>query len=476
MNGKSATILIVDDEPTNITIMAQALKDDYDLIVATSGEQALARASSGNRPNLILLDIIMPGMDGFEVCRRLKADAKTKDIPVIFTTAMSDRENEQRGLELGAVDYIMKPVNPAILQSRVQSFLEIRGEPLRRANILVVDDVPANLEIAASTLESEAYNILLAASGAEALAKTSQLLVDLVLLDVMMPEVDGFEVCRRLKADPRTRDVPVIMLTAKADPESIIKGFKAGAQDYVAKPFNDEELHARVRTHLELRFKSEQIKKEKEKSERLLLNILPRKVVQDLRELGRTEVQDFKDVTVLFADIVDFTRKSSGLPPRLIINELNEIFTAFDEIVATNGGERIKTIGDAYLAVCGMPVPNPCHAEIMLRTAIELRDHLKRRNATPRRVATEGWTMRFGLHSGEAVGGVVGIKKYIYDIFGDAINTASRMESCGEPMRINVSESTWNLTRQAFCFEERPPAEVKGKGLMRMFYAERFSG
>ncbi len=465
-------ILLVDDEPTNLSIMAQALKDNYDLLIATSGPDALQRAAAEPQPEIILLDVVMPQMDGFEVCQRLKADERTQGIPVIFTTAMCDAVHERRGLEAGAADYIMKPINPTILQERVKRLLECQEDFVRKANLLIVDDVAVNLEIVGSILKDPNWNLHLATSGEQALEKTRQMLFDLVLLDVMMPGLDGLEVCRRLKADPATRDIPVIMLTGKTDPESVVQGFDAGAQDYVAKPFNDRELLARVRIQLDLRQKNEQIKREKEKSERLLLNILPRKVAQELRESGRTEVEEYEEVTVMFADIVGFTTQAAGLPPRLVINELNEIFTAFDEIVTANHCERIKTIGDAYLAVCGMPDPNPRHAETMLRTALELRDYLARRNSSGDLAVPGGWRMRFGLHTGEAVGGVVGIKKYIYDIFGDAINTAARVESYSQPMEINVSAATRGRTPNHFRFQEREPIEVKGKGRLPMFYFE----
>jgi DNA-binding response OmpR family regulator len=466
------TVLIVDDEPTNLSIMAQTLKDSYNLLIATNGADALQRATADPQPEVILLDVIMPNMNGFEVCRKLKADERTQSIPVIFTTAMCDSVHERRGLEAGAVDYIMKPFNPTILRERIKRLFESQEDFVRKPNLLIVDDVPLNLEIVANILKGQDWNLYLATSGEQALEKTRQMLFDLVLLDVMMPGLDGLEVCRRLKSSPSTRDIPVIMLTAKTDPESVIQGFDAGAQDYVAKPFNDRELLARVRIHLDLRQKSEQIKREKEKSERLLLNVLPRKVAQDLRESGRTEVEEYEDVTVMFADIVGFTRQVAGLPPRLVINELNEIFTAFDEIATANDCERIKTIGDAYLAVCGMPEPNPRHAEAMLRTALELRDYLKRRNSSREPVVAGGWQMRFGLHTGEAVGGVVGIKKYIYDIFGDAINTAARVESHCRPMEINVSAATRGRAPTNFRFQEREPIEVKSKGLLPMFYFE----
>ncbi len=207
---------------------------------------------------------------------------------------------------------------------------------------------------------------------------------------------------------------------------------------------------------------------EKEKSEALLRNILPANIAEQLKETGTTVPELFENVTVFFSDLVGFTNTSSRLDPNTLIAELNDLFTHFDNIAEAHHCERIKTIGDAYLAVCGMPEPDPDHARNMVRAAVEMVRWLEARNAE----APQQWRMRVGIHTGPVVGAVVGIKKYIYDVFGDTINTASRMESNSEPMRINLSESTQRLVCGEFNFTERPAVEVKGKGPMRMYFVE----
>jgi adenylate cyclase len=210
------------------------------------------------------------------------------------------------------------------------------------------------------------------------------------------------------------------------------------------------------------------IKQEKEKSDRLLLNVLPAKVADDLKQKGKTTPQSFEDVTVFFSDFLGFTRRSSDLEPKTLIEELNDVFTEFDSIVSRNECERIKTIGDAYLAVCGLPEPDEKHAENIVRSALEIVEYLRRRNAHS---AIE-WQTRIGIHSGSVVGGVVGVKKYIYDIFGDTVNTASRMESNSESMRVNISQATHSLVKDRFECVEREEIEVKGKGRMKMYFVE----
>lgn len=210
------------------------------------------------------------------------------------------------------------------------------------------------------------------------------------------------------------------------------------------------------------------IAKEKKKSEKLLLNILPVRVAQDLKATGKTEPEVFESVTVYFSDIVGFTSTSSNLEPKFLINELSDIFTRFDSIMTKYNCERIKTIGDAYMAVGNLTIPNENHAESLLLAADEILTFLHERN-TNNEIQ---WRIRIGLHSGKLVGGVVGTSKYIYDVFGDTVNTASRMESNSEPMRINVSDKTYDILKDKFNFLPREPIEVKGKGLFYMYFYE----
>ncbi len=207
---------------------------------------------------------------------------------------------------------------------------------------------------------------------------------------------------------------------------------------------------------------------EKAKSEELLLNTLPIKVVNDLKKNGKSEPESFDDVTVYFSDVVGFTNMSSQLEPKELINELNDIFTAFDDIMTKYKCERIKTIGDAYMAVCGMPEPNAKHAQNMVEASLEICDYLHKRNE----VSKVSWKIRIGLNSGKVVGGIVGVRKYIYDVFGDTINTASRMESNSEPMRINIANATYELVKDQYHITKREDREIKGKGKMQMFFID----
>lgn len=220
--------------------------------------------------------------------------------------------------------------------------------------------------------------------------------------------------------------------------------------------------------NLQLLELKEQVEQEKERSDRLLLNVLPERVANDLKEKGSSIPECFDNVTVFFSDIVNFTKLTSTIDPADVICELSDIFTGFDRIFKRNHCERIKTIGDAYLSVSGMPEPDDKHACNVLKAAFECMEFLEKRNQNHRMQ----WQMRMGVHSGRVVGGIVGIEKYIYDVFGDTINTAARMEHYSEPNKINVSSETYTLAREHFIFKERGSVEVKGKGLITMYFLE----
>ncbi len=359
-------------------------------------------------------------------------------------------------------------------------------------SILIVDDTPANLRILSQVFEARGYRVRIANSGKRALDSIASNPPDLILLDIMMPELSGYEVCKTLKSQDQTSHIPIIFISALDAAEDKVNAFAVGGVDYVTKPFHFEEVLARVQTHLSIRALQKRLEEknheleqeiterkrveeklreyainlqvEQEKTDRLLLNILPVSVANDLKKTGSTLPQVYPEVTVLFSDVVSFTKLSSDMEPAYLIGLLNEMFTAFDHIMTIHHCERIKTSGDGYVAVCGMPQANPNHAENIVRAAQETLRFLLGANFP--------WQVRIGIHSGSVVGGVVGVQKYIYDIFGDTVNTAARMESYSEPMRINISEATCQRIEGHVKVSEREITQVRGKGNLRMFFVE----
>lgn len=333
--------------------------------------------------------------------------------------------------------------------------------------ILIVEDSTVNQELLRRILTKTHYAVLIAGSGEEAFEQIEYVLPDLIVLDIMLPGQDGYAICRQFKKDTRIRDVPVIFISSLDTTEDKVGAFDAGGVDYITKPFHSGEVLARIHTHLqicrlqhELEEKNQQLRAEKRKSENLLRNVLPERVGRELLATGRCTPQLFTETTVCFADIVDFTVASSELAPEVIIHELNDIFTAFDRISLKYKCERMKTIGDAYLFACGVPDPNSNHAANVARASLEMIEFLEKRN----REAEYHWDIRVGINSGPLVGGVVGTEKYLYDIFGDTVNIAARMEELASPMQANVSSASYDLLKDSFHFSDGTDVEMKGKG------------
>ena len=210
--------------------------------------------------------------------------------------------------------------------------------------------------------------------------------------------------------------------------------------------------------------------KERTKSEKLLLNILPAEVAEELKAKGSAEAKLIDEVTVLFTDFKGFTQLSEKLSPKELVGEINNCFSAFDNIMHKYGVEKIKTIGDAYMAAGGLPTPNKTHAEDVVKAALEIQDFMRRHKEEREAAGKLFFEIRIGVHTGPVVAGIVGIKKFAYDIWGDTVNTASRMESSGAVGKVNVSETTYELVKDKFTCEYRGEVEAKGKGVMKMYF------
>ncbi|MDO9412066.1 MAG: adenylate/guanylate cyclase domain-containing protein [Pseudolabrys sp.] len=343
----------------------------------------------------------------------------------------------------------------------------------RQGDILVVDDNASNRDVLERRLVREGHRIVTAENGAIALALCEEQDFDLILLDLIMPEIGGYEVLQRLKASERNRHIPVIVISALDEIDSIIRCIEAGAEDYLPKPFDPILLRTRIDTSLEKKWMRdrekqlfEDLDREKQKSEALLLNILPQSIANRMRA-GEVNIADqVTEASILFCDLVGFTKLSGKLSPQATVDFLGKIFTEFDRLAEEAGVEKIKTIGDAYMAAAGIPEPQTDHAFRIARLAPRMLQAVRDVSAET------GLKLhaRIGIHSGPIVAGVIGTHKFVYDVWGDSVNTASRMESHSEPDRIHVSETTRRVLDGHFRFEPRGAIEVKGKGLMETYF------
>jgi class 3 adenylate cyclase len=342
--------------------------------------------------------------------------------------------------------------------------------------VLVVDDIATNRSLLAARLKTESFAVEEAENGADALARLRNEPFDLVFLDLMMPGMTGYEVLAEIKADPDLRELPVLMLSAIDDTDAIVRCLELGAEDYLSKPFDPLILRARVGASLARKRLRDQearhfkeIEAERDRSEELLLNILPRSIADRLKEHPSIIAETFPEASILFADIVGFTELASRLPAETLVGLLNDIFSEFDALVDRHGMEKIKTIGDAYLAAAGVPLPHEDHAMAAAEMALDMLDAMSRFNSR----AKTDFSIRIGLNSGPVVAGVIGKRKFIFDLWGDAVNVASRMESHGTPGRIQTTDACRELLGGRYEFTERGEIQIKGKGGMRTWYLDR---
>lgn len=343
-----------------------------------------------------------------------------------------------------------------------------RNQPnILSGNILIVDDIPDNLNLLSTILTERGYEVGKARNGLMALMSAKTEPPDLILLDINMPNMNGYEVCDRLKSDAKTKAIPVIFISALDEVWDKVKAFNVGGVDYITKPFQGEEVLARVANQLSIQALQRALKKEQEKSENLLLNILPQAIVEELKQNQTATPIQFEQATFLFADIVRFTPMTSTMPPVEVVNLLNQIFSTFDRLAKQHQVEKIRTIGDSYFVAGGIPLVRNDHAEAIAQMALDMQQAIARfqwPNGEP-------LGLRIGINTGgPVVGAVIGTQKFAYDVWGNAVNIASRMESQGEPGRIQVTAATYKQLQHQYEFEQRGAIAIKGKGEMITYW------
>lgn len=306
-------------------------------------------------------------------------------------------------------------------------------------SILIVDDEEHNRTLLRDPLEARGYEIREAADGPQALQSIVKQLPDLVLLDVMMPGMDGFEVCRRLKNNSQTAPIPVLIVTALSERHERLLGIQAGANDFLNKPIDLQDLTLRVENALYTKRLYDQLKVAQQKSEELLLNLLPTAISERLNK-GETLIADHHpEATVLVADLVGFTTLIAQISPRQVVLLLNEIFSAFDLLVEELKLEKIKSIGDAYMVAGGVNSTALNHTKAIADLAIEMHTAISSFNAQ----YGTSLRIRIGISTGSLISGVIGRTKIGYDLWGNAVNMACHLEASAPPGGIVVDETTY---------------------------------
>jgi len=362
-----------------------------------------------------------------------------------------------------------------------------------KARILIVDDQEPNVLLLERMLGGAGYGSVASTLDPRAVCDLhGKNRYDLILLDLQMPSMDGFEVMEGLKEIEKDGYLPVLVITAQ--PDHKLRALRAGAKDFVTKPFDLAEVLTRVHNLLEVRLyakaleqtvreldtsrqlirrKNDDLKKlfdqvvaERKVSERLALHVPPDSIAERLQARPDVTADNFTDVTVLIADVVGFSKLTPAVSsdrPGLL---LDEIFTLFDGLVGERGLKKIKTLGNSYMAASGVPVPSLDHAAQAAHVSLDMIEALDRFNE---RTAST-LQVRIGIDTGRVVAGVIGRRLFLYDVWGDAVNTASRMESHGVAGRVQVSESTRRRLGEPFLLEERGALEVQGKGELKTWF------
>lgn len=615
---KKAEILVVDDTPDNLCLLIRILrKNGYKVRAITNGESALEVAKT-SQPDLILLDIIMPSLDGYEVCRQLKAEPQTNEIPVIFLSTLNEGLDIAKAFQVGGADYITKPfqieevqarvynqLNQRFLQKIVQQQIKLLHQQNRQLQAEMAESrllqqrlftaeqkmravfaAMTDIVIVINTNEGQIGNVEIIPTRSEDSCKFDAEIVSKTVEQLFHPEtaetwlssvqqalktrstiqfdyqltLDENQIWLAAAISPFRRNSVILVardiserkqseealriaeeryhsivenamvgiyqstpkgryLSANpalariygySSPEELVENIQnIGEQLYIDQNRRNEFINELNTNHAVFGFESivyrkdgkaiwisetarvvcnsagdilcyegivaeitehkvaeEALKFQQAQSEELLLSILPQPIAERLHA-GETLIADqFEDVSVMFADLVGFTHFSTQKSPTEIVEFLDKIFSKFDQLAQKHGLEKIKTIGDAYMVVGGLPIPCFNHTQKIAQMALDMQEIMTQFNTK----TGKAFQLRIGINTGDVVAGVIGMSKFSYDLWGDTVNIASRMESSGLPGKIQVTAATYERLQEKFEFEKRGNIAVKGKGQMSTYW------
>lgn len=515
----SYKVLIVDDNINNSKLIEGILKADtrkFECSFALNGGEAFEKATVLS-PDLILMDLLMPEVDGMEALKMLQRNHELRETPVIFITAHKTNENFKKAFDEGAFDFITKPIDINELRSRINKALGV-GETLRRIklkiskykqqrkelekkavlaqnvqNSFIVTNYNGKIEWANS-----GFKILHGISIEEHIKKYGNNIKD-VYRDVEVEKMlnacfeqhtpfsfsiglnweDGTQKWLQTFISPQlTRGGNIEKLILVESDITDLKNKEKELYDQNIKMLaiteNLEFANAQLEHQKEeINLQKIKIEEEQEKSERLLLNILPFEVARQLKSKGKAGTRYYKHVSVMFSDFKDFSKLSKKFEPKTLVSYIDNYFISFDEIIGTHYLEKIKTIGDAYMCAGGLPLRNNSNPVDAVLAGLEIQHYMSEENRKNVENNEPEWSIRIGVHTGPVVAGVVGKKKFAYDVWGDTVNIASRMQERGEIGKVNVSGFTYKCIKDYFICEYRGKIEAKNVGKIDMYYVNR---
>ncbi len=498
------SILVADDDKVSRMVMSLVLTNDptnvYSVLEAGNATDAIQIADT-QHVDLVLLDWRMPDMSGIEAMQLIKQKHKT--IPVIIVTALHSPKDVSQALDAGANDYIKKPIDKMEFTARVHSALNLRDSMLEIENKNKrIENQLAELDNLSLIVKQTDSSVLMFSPSGE-LEWANEGFHKLYgytvweYLDSYGSNIRQISSCpdieRHLSAMRRTRTSVTYVssciakngqekwmqttLTPIYDGRRLEKIIAIEAditlqkQGEIRLRHQNDELQ---RLTDDLRRANKTIDIERQKTRDLLLNIMPEEMVNELVEIGYAGPRSYKAATIMFTDFKGFTKACENLGPEQIVDALDFFFSAFDDIIENHVIEKIKTIGDAYMCVAGVPIRNRTHPINMVMAALEIKHFMAHyREQNPGKDLPE-WQLRIGIHTGPIVAGMVGKIKLAYDTWGDSVNVANRMESAGEVGKINISASTYQYVKDYFVCTPRGSIAIKNHQDIDMYFLERF--
>jgi len=474
-------ILVIDDSKTIRALAKNMLEEaGHQVLLAENPSEALQHLSDYHTLQLVFIDWVLPEISGLELAGLIRKQFK-RYIYQIMLSAKDGGDNVLQALEAGVDDFMGKPFTAREMYARINVGRRIINlENRLRENLQLMEWSKHEWEATTDALSQlvclvDEDCIILRNNAIAVLWGISEPEEDLYgypLVEILERQFPLFSAqFQRLwvVAEPRLRQGETFEFEGIAPstdryfhihchPVSSMQG-----DSFAAVTFQD--ITERKKLAIQLQDTNQELELEHQKSEGLLLNILPQAIAERLKSGEGSIAESFDNVTVLFADIVGFTELSAKISPSELVTLLNDIFSSFDFLADQYDVEKIKTIGDSYMVVGGVPVPQDDHAHAIVKMACDMLNAIEDFN----RRYQQNLSIRIGIASGPVVAGVIGAKKFVYDLWGDTVNTASRMESNGIPGNIHVSPSTFDLLQHDYPFESRGLLDIKGKGQIETY-------
>jgi PAS domain S-box-containing protein len=478
------TILLIDSQLDQLRILAQILQEKgFSIQTAINSSIAIALAKM-QPPELILIstDTVELASQGYHACRRFKAESKTQAIPIIFLSVLNTTMAKVQAFGAGAVDYIIRPFQIAEVVARVETHITLRRLQIKTEaqNQLLQEQIVAKDQALRDRALAEAkYRSIFenAIEGIYQITPTGRFLS----ANPALARIYGYDSAAELMAQlvdlgnqlyvrPRRRDELVTYMSQFGDLNNFESEIyrKDGSRIWISESIRavqDEagnllNYEGSVQDITERRQAEEELRRQRTRAERLLLNILPQPIAERLKQKPVVVADMLPDVTILFADLVNFTQLVAHMPPQELVQMLNRIFSEFDHLAERYAVEKVKTIGDAYMVAGGAPLPAPGHADAIANMALSMQSIMGQFQPDTK----QPLQLRIGINTGPVVAGVIGTRKFTYDLWGNTVNIASRMESQGVPGRIQITEATYRRLQKNYDIEYRGRIMIKGQG------------